>query len=291
MNECIAAPLELESSTINWDLESLDCEYDDAVKALYCRMCAKPRPSFSPQLLDDIQKFQRQVKAMVETAGTAVDYLILGSTVEGVFNLGGDLSFFVETIRAGKRDVLEAYAIQSIDVLYANYIKLDQEMTTIALIEGDALGAAFEAALSFDVIIAEKGVQIGFPEVAFNMFPGMGAYSFMARRVAPHRVEKMITSGKMYSADELYAMGIIDVLAEPGQGHKALHEYIRRHKKMANTRRAVLNIRNRVFPVTYDELKDIALMWVDSALNLSERDLKMMERLVKAQGRRLGNAG
>ena len=63
-------------------------------------------------------------------------------------------------------------------------------MTTIALLEGDALGGGFESALSCDVVIAEKHVKAGFPEVLFNMFPGMGGLSFLSRRVGRKVVQR-----------------------------------------------------------------------------------------------------
>ena len=34
-----------------------------------------------------------------------------------------------------------------------------------------------------DVIIAERGSRMGLPEVLFNLFPGMGAYSLLCRRL------------------------------------------------------------------------------------------------------------
>ena len=43
-------------------------------------------------------------------------------------------------------------------------------------------------------------------------------------------------------------------------------------------------------PVTYQELFDVAMIWADSALRLSERDLRVMERLLRAQNRAYGIA-
>src|SRR3972149_4441233 len=56
-------------------------------------------------------------------------------------------------------------------------------LTTISLVQGDALGGGFETALSSDVIIAEQSAAMGLPEVLFNLFPGMGAYSLLTRRI------------------------------------------------------------------------------------------------------------
>ncbi|WP_457674472.1 crotonase/enoyl-CoA hydratase family protein [Thiolapillus sp.] len=279
----------------NWEYDNLVCEYDPANRVMQFNMNTHPRPNFTPALMRDIRSFQEsviQVSEQHKSRGeeSPFGFLVLGSAIPGVYSLGGDLGFFLDCIRGGKRQVLEDYAILCIDVLYDNYINLGQDLRTVALIEGDALGAAFEAALSCDVIIAEKGVKIGFPEVVFNMFPGMGAYSFLSRRIAPAQVERMINTGRMFTSDELYEMGVIDVLAEPGEAKVALRQFVRKHDRSAMTRNAVLAMREEVFPLTYDELKRIVMLWVDSAMALPDRDLRMMERLVKAQSRKMDAA-
>ena len=49
------------------------------------------------------------------------------------------------------------------------------------------LGGGFEAALSSQVLIAERSARFGFPEIMFNLFPGMGAYSLISRRIGGKR--------------------------------------------------------------------------------------------------------
>ncbi|WP_456373814.1 crotonase/enoyl-CoA hydratase family protein [Thiolapillus sp.] len=276
----------------NWIYDNLVCEYDPANRVMQFNMNTQPRPNFTPALMHDIRSFQQSVVQVSEEyknqgEESPFDFLVLGSAIPGVYSLGGDLGFFLDCIRGGKRQVLEDYAILCIDVLYDNYVNLNQHLRTVALIEGDALGAAFEAALSCDVIIAEKGVKIGFPEVVFNMFPGMGAYSFLSRRIAPAQVERMINTGRMFTSDELHDMGVIDILAEPGEAKLALRQFVRKHDRSAMTRDAVLAMREVVLPLTYEELKRIVMLWVDSAMALPDRDLRMMERLVKAQSRKM----
>jgi DSF synthase len=134
-------------------------------------------------------------------------------------------------------------------------------------------------------LVAEKSVQLGFPEVLFNMCPGMGAYSFLSRRISPVLVEKMILSGRIYTAEELYEIGVVDILADDGEGVAEVSNFIKKHDKNSNTRTSLLKIRNRVNPVTLDELLDIGEMWVDAAMSLTTRDLKVMERLIRSQDR------
>ena len=210
-------------------------------------------------------------------------FLVLGSYRPGVFSLGGDLRMFIDCIRSNDKQRLTEYMQISIDVLYCIYKNMGLPIHTIALIRGNALGAGFEGALSCDYLIAEKDVQLGFPEVLFNMFPGMGAYSFLARRISTIDVEKMILSGRIYSAKELFDMGVIDVLAENGDGVNEASRFIERYPKNQNTRKALLKIRHRVNPVTLKELLDIGQLWVDAAMSLGNRELKVMERLIRSQ--------
>jgi DSF synthase len=47
--------------------------------------------------------------------------------------------------------------------------------------------------------------------------------------------------------------------------------------------RNIYECRRHIWPITHQELTDIAVMWVDAALKIQEKDLKMMSRLLKAQ--------
>jgi DSF synthase len=89
----------------------------------------------------------------------------------------------------------------------------------------------------------------------------------------------------MYSARQLYDMGVIDVIAPDGTGEAAIHSFIRRHSRGGNGRRAFETVRREFEAVTRGELDRITEIWVDTAMRLDERDLKMMDRLVRAQQR------
>jgi DSF synthase len=173
----------------------------------------------------------------------------------------------------------------SIEVMYSIYTNMDVPITTISLIRGNALGAGFEGALSCDYMIAEKNVQLGFPEVLFNMFPGMGAYSFLARRIDPVRVEKMILSGRIYTVPELHEMCLVDVVADTGCGEVEVENFIKKLDRSRNTRAAVLKMRNMINPISFEEMLRIGEIWVESAMSLSCKELKTMQRLVRSQDR------
>jgi DSF synthase len=115
----------------------------------------------------------------------------------------------------------------------------------------------------------------------------MGAYSFLCRKIDAATAERMIFSGRIYTATELHQMGVVDVLAEDGDGERRLLDYVAQHERNHNTHCAIYKVRRRCNPVTFEELADVATIWVDTALALEESDLRKMERLVVAQNRRL----
>ncbi|MDQ2804613.1 MAG: crotonase/enoyl-CoA hydratase family protein, partial [Pseudomonadota bacterium] len=246
------------------------------------------RPSFTQQLLTDLNGMQRLITRLFAGASPGerpFDYFVLASRTPRVFNLGGDLVHFRQKIEQRDAEALRRYAYSCVETGYANYVGYGQRVITMALIQGDALGGGFESALSCDLLIAERQAKFGLPEVLFNLFPGMGAYSFLSRRIGVAKTEEMIASGQIYSAAEMHALGIVDVLVDEGQGEQAVRQYIATHGPRYNAHSSMYQVRRRVNPVTLEELRDVTDMWVDAALRLSEHDLKKMTRLANAQDR------
>jgi DSF synthase len=117
------------------------------------------------------------------------------------------------------------YAHSTIELLHDHYKAYDLPIATAALIQGDAVGGGFGALLTNDVVIAERGARFGFPEILFGLFPGMGAYSFLKRRLGERQARMLIEDGKTRTADELHQLGLIDVLCEKGEGEAAVRRY------------------------------------------------------------------
>ncbi|MFP3873498.1 MAG: crotonase/enoyl-CoA hydratase family protein [Thiohalophilus sp.] len=265
----------------------LSC-YDAERAALWCYLNPAPRPSFTPTLLAEMRDFQKRTATYLNSGNITepIDYFVYASATRGVFNLGGDVDLFIQLINAGDRVALYDYARLCIDVVYANATNFSiPDLTTIALIQGSALGGGFECALSCNHVIAEENSQMGFPEILFNLFPGMGAMSFLSRRVSLSQAERLVQDGKMHGARALWKMGVINELAADGEGTQAVSQFVRHHQRAANGRLAIRQASQRIAPVTHQELMDIVELWVDAALRLTSRDLRMMSRIVAAQNR------
>ncbi len=254
-------------------------------RALWYYLNPPARPSFTRQLLADLAEMQQTVMAECAEGPAPFDYAILASRSPGVFSLGGDLALFADKIRQRDRQALSAYAHACVQVVHANYTGLGGNVITIAMVQGDALGGGFEAALSCDVLIAERQSKFGLPEVLFNLFPGMGAYSLLSRRVGQVKAEEIILSGRTYTADEMLALGAIDMVVEPGEGEAAVRSFIARNRTRQISLSTVYKVRRRVNPVSFDELRDVTDMWVDAALRLTDQDLRRMCRIAAAQDR------
>jgi DSF synthase len=266
-------------------LNELDVWDDPANSALWTFMRPTGRPSFTPTMLADFALWQQLIASHFGAGKLPLDYLVLGSRSPGVFCFGGDLELFQSLIRAGDREGLANYGYRCVEILHRNMLALNQPMLTIGLVQGQALGGGFEALLSFDVLIAERGATFGLPEVAFGLFPGMGAHAFLSRKLGTALADRMILSNITYSAEDMYDMGIVTELAEEGEGVAAVRKFItkshRRHSGLVHARKAM----RRAAPIELTELRDIVDLWADAALCLSESDLKLMRRLAGAQAK------
>ena len=266
-----------------------DTEYDPTSATVWGFMNPKGNPCFSLALLKEIREHDAALEAnggviTAEGESYPVRYYVGASHAQRAYNLGGDLGLFMLLIKAHERTALARYAEKCIDNLYARITHYGSPtLTTISLVQGDALGGGFECALSSDVIVAEESAQMGLPEIMFNLFPGMGAYQLLARRIGVRAAEQLILSGRVLPAKKLHEMGVIDVLAKDGQGESAVQQWIANNRRRQNGMQAVFGLRQLCNPISREELDAVAQSWVDAALRLTERDLRLMGWLMRAQ--------
>ncbi|GMM94471.1 crotonase/enoyl-CoA hydratase family protein [Qipengyuania sp. MTN3-11] len=269
-------------------LEQLDVFYEEDCKTLWTYMRPKGRPSFNPGMLGDFVNWQRLIELGFGADKVPLKFLVLGSRAPGVFCYGGDLDLFRRLIENRDREGLVAYGHRCCQILHRNIHSLGIPMITVGLVQGDALGGGFEALLSFDYIIAERSATFGLPEMMFGLFPGMGAHSLLSRMLGTAMADRLIVSTETYTAQQMYDLGIVHQIAEDGEGLEATREFIRKsnrkHAGLVNSRRAM----KVAWDLELEELTRITELWADAALQLGEKDLKLMNRLVGAQTRLVG---
>jgi DSF synthase len=259
-------------------------EWSSELSALRLRTCVKPIQCYS---LAAMAELQRVFADIAETEGLVKHY-VMTSDVPGVFNFGGDLSLFVLLIRARDVESLKMYGRRCVDLVWwmENASKLG--VHTTVLVQGDTLGGGLESVMPFHKVIFERSAQAGFPEVLFNLFPGMGAWNFTIRKAGFSIANEMILSGRLYTADQLYRRHLVDLVVEDGEGEVAIEAVLESVNPRLRGTLAALEARRHAAPITYESLMEIVDQWVETALKLTDRDLRLMERLARAQVRKVG---
>jgi DSF synthase len=266
--------------------KTIRLEWTSELRMLRVRTCVKPIQCYSLAAMGELQQMLTDISA---NPGL-LRHFVMTSDVPRVFNFGGDLALFVLLVRAGDIDSLKLYGKRCVDLVWWMENAANLGIHTTVLSQGDTLGGGLESVLPFHRIIFEKSAQAGFPEVLFNLFPGMGAWDFTIRRAGFAVANEMILSGHLYSAEELLYRRVIDVVCEDGEGEQAIERVLRdvdpRHRGTV----AALRAQRVAAPVHYDNLMAIVDQWAESALGLTDRDLRLMERLARAQARKAGGA-
>jgi len=268
-----------------FDLGQIDVQWEPELGTLWAFITPLDRPNYNLGLLRDTMAWQMEAKKVFAAGEGDLKYMVLGSRFPGVFNLGGDLEMFARCIENQDRETLRQYSHLCVDIVDRVWHCNDMPVVNIGLAQGDALGGGFEALMCFDVIIAERQARFGLPEVLFGLFPGMGAYSILARKLGHAVAERMILSGKVYTAEEMHEMGVITVLADAGRGEEVARDYIQSNIGRHAGHVGVYRAGRRVESLDLSELRDIVDGWVDTAMKLTDKDLKMMRRLAAAQTR------
>jgi DSF synthase len=266
--------------------KTLRLEWSSDLSLLRVRTCVKPIQCYSLAAMGELQ----QMLADISANPGLVRHFVMSSDVPRVFNFGGDLSLFVLLVRAGDLESLKLYGRRCVDLVWWMENAANLGVHTTVLSQGDTLGGGLESVLPFHKVIFERGANGGFPEVLFNLFPGMGAWDFMIRKAGFAVANEMILSGRLYSAEELYHRRVVDVLCEDGEGEAAIERAIKDVDPRLRGTLAALRARRVVAPIRYESLIAIVEQWAESAMGLTDRDLRLMERLARAQARKAGGA-
>jgi DSF synthase len=202
--------------------------------------------------------------------------VIIKSLNKRVWNMGGDLEFFINCIKSNNIDQLKDYAYKSVKAIHAISNGFNSDAVVISLVQGNAYGGGFECALASDYIVSEGHVQYSFPESLFGTFPGMGAYSFLTRKIGFDKASKMINSPSRWTAEELIELKIIDLIVERDSSEKLI-SLIEKNRFLPKGK-----IEKNCAP-SLNELLSIVDEWIETVLKLDGEKLELMQKIVVAQ--------
>jgi len=266
--------------------KTIRLEWSSDLRLLRVRTCVRPIQCYSLAAMGELQQMLGDISA---NPGL-VRHFVMSSDVPNVFNFGGDLALFVLLVRAGDVDSLRLYGKRCVDLVWWMENAANLDVHTTVLSQGDTLGGGLESVLPFHKVIFERRAQAGFPEVLFNLFPGMGAWDFTIRKAGFAVASEMILSGRLYSADELHYRRLVDIVVDDGQGETAIDNVVREVDPRHRGTLEALRAQRMAEPIRSESLLAIVDTRAESALGLTDRDLRLMERLARAQARKAGGA-
>lgn len=262
-------------------LEQLSTYYDTNYEALWCVLKPQPVPAFTTTLLNNIRTIQDMIaEHCYSQKASGPKYIIWVSERPEVFNLGIDLDHVVELIVNKDKKNLDNYIQLCIDVFYINLLKLDIKPTiSISLIRGKAFGGGLEAALTSDIIFAEEGSRCCFPEARYNLLPTLGFLTMLLRQVSNSHFISHFLEGGCIPLKDLEELKLIEKIVPTGHGIETIQNFIRHNHKKHRVYSYLYTEKAKSVIVSPKEISEFKRMWLDTALNLSQNDIKKLKRL------------
>jgi DSF synthase len=271
------------------DKSEVSLRYDPKTEAVWVYGKPKDCPCLTVSLLQQLHEVQTELIDYFRQENmkpkTPVKFLIYASQTPEIYSFGGNIEAIIDVIEKHDRDAIEYCAQIAIKSMYLNAMNLHLPLQTITLIEGAAMGGGFEAALSCGAIIAEEQSTFGLQQMRFNMLPGSGIYSFLARKVGMKYADEIIMGTQIYSAKEMLKMGAVDRVARRGEGLKEANAYMRSYRRSFEAMQALHAAKLRYRPFAFEELEYMAQLWVDSLMKLEPSHLQMLKKVTDAQAR------
>lgn len=244
-------------------------------EALWCVRRADTCASVTLEQLHE----QQAIDDRLMRGATPASWKVLASAHPTVFCLGGDLALFLDCVSRGDEDTLLDYGLRAAHCVWMNASGCGpRRLRSVALVEGEAQGGGFEAALSCHWIVATRGASFGFPESLFGIRPGMGAHALLSARVGSDTAERMIASANRYPAEFLHELGIVDVLADVGDGKRIVGDIVRKppQRRLPKAEEALLAL-------PFERLVTEVERWVEAVMQTTQRHQRSMRYLLEAQ--------
>lgn len=116
---------------------------------------------------------------------------------------------------------------------------------TIAAVNGAAVAGGCGLATLCDFTLATPEARFGYTEVRVGFIPAIVS-SYVVRQVGEKRARELLLSGRIFSAAEAQAMGMVSEIIEPAMLHARAHELARSLAEMSpvalsHTKRLLLN--------------------------------------------------
>lgn len=127
------------------------------------------------------------------------------------FSAGGDIMAWagLDPIDFARRWIREGHRV------FDRLARLRQPL--IVALNGPAFGGGLELAVTGDLIIASADARLGLPETGLGMTPGWAGTQRLVRRCGSRLVKRMALAGRVLTAEEALAGGLVDEVVHAGE--------------------------------------------------------------------------
>jgi methylglutaconyl-CoA hydratase len=155
------------------------------------------------------------------------------------FCSGADLSALQKISGASVAENLEdARSLMELFVLIR-----ELHLPVIAAVRGRALAGGCGLALACDIVLADRSARFGFPEVKIGFVPAM-VMTILRRSVSEKKAFELITTGEDISADEAWALGLINQVFDAERFDSEVEIFSQRFEKLS---RSAVGLSKRLF--------------------------------------------
>ncbi len=158
----------------------------------------------------------------------AIRVLIITGTGKA-FSAGGDIKQFKESIETGKSDDLMEQLTQ--DLYQIAYELRTLRIPVIAAVNGYAIGAGMNLALSCDLIIASEKARFAESFINIGLIPGFAGTYYLPRLVPWPKAAEICFFGEMISATEMEKLGLVNKVVPPEELEPVTNDYAERLAK------------------------------------------------------------
>ncbi len=275
------------------DRKEISVRYDSKTLAIWGYGNPQSCPCLNSSLLQEFHNLHLEIQDYFRHNNMKpkipIRFFVYASQIPDIYSYGGSLDTLYDMIKNNRKDKLKECASIALKVMHGNFVGYDLPIHTITFVEGDAIGGGFEAALSTQAIVSEEQGFFGLQQMRFNVFSGLG-YGFLVRKAGLSQSEKIISSAEIYTAKQLYDMGLIQKLATKGEGKKVIDKYMRQYNRSFNAMQAMHKAKLHYTSYYYSELEYMANLWIETLVSLDPTELAILNKIAETQKEQFNKA-
>lgn len=166
--------------------------------------------------LESPDHYPRLTRSVLRALRSQFDSLSADSSIHAVLITGTDRAFAAgaDIAEVGTLTAVEAMRFSAFGQSAMRCVERSPK-PVVAAIRGFCLGGGFDLAMSCHLRVAATDARFAHPGGALGLITGWGGTARLPRIVSRSRAMEMLATGRMISAREAFAWGLVNRLVEP----------------------------------------------------------------------------